>query len=51
MCSWKNGRMPDEWTGAVTLPLHKGKDGKDDCKHYIGQLIGHNRQGVWEKCY
>lgn len=39
VCSWKIVSLPDDWTGAVKVPLHKGKDDKDECKNDTGIII------------
>lgn len=31
VCSWKSGRLPDDFT-VVIASLHKGMGGKDECK-------------------
>lgn len=49
VCSWKSGRLPDDWTETVIMPSYGGKDGKDKCKNYREIcLFKHTMEDVWK---
>ena len=33
--AWRQREVPDKWMKAIIVPLHKGKNSKDDCNNYL----------------